>query len=181
MVRDAGRVVVAGQYTDNGPVEVDPHAQINRKHVELRGSWGSDFSHFLRVDRLMSRTPRAVSLARVMITRTYCLDDAEKALDAVRAREVVKAAIAPNDATTTDGRPERARAEEDHRAPPEIPCEQEERRALDRGAGIARGLRRRELSRRAMLEGALSASGALVGASVLGCGGGRLTADRRRR
>jgi L-iditol 2-dehydrogenase len=48
LVRDGGRVVVVGQYTDHGPVPIHPHLQINRKHVEIRGCWGSDYSHFHR-------------------------------------------------------------------------------------------------------------------------------------
>jgi L-iditol 2-dehydrogenase len=48
LVRDGGRVVVCGHYTDNGSVEIHPHWQINRKHVELRGCWGSRYEHFYR-------------------------------------------------------------------------------------------------------------------------------------
>jgi threonine dehydrogenase-like Zn-dependent dehydrogenase len=51
MTRDNGRYVVVGQYTDAGPVEINPHWDINRKHLEIRGCWGSDFSHFYRQAR----------------------------------------------------------------------------------------------------------------------------------
>src|SRR5687768_10826882 len=37
LVRDGGRVVICGQYTDHGPTSINPHLQINRKHVEIRG------------------------------------------------------------------------------------------------------------------------------------------------
>lgn len=94
MVRDDGRVVVAGQYTDNGTVELDPHSAINRKHVEIRGSWGSDFSHFHRSIELQGRHHTRFPW-REMISRTYDLDGAADALEAVRRREVTKAAIAP--------------------------------------------------------------------------------------
>src|ERR1043166_2389548 len=30
LVRDGGRVVVCGQYTDNGSIEINPHWQLNR-------------------------------------------------------------------------------------------------------------------------------------------------------
>ena len=95
MVRDAGRVVVAGQYTDNGAVEINPHTLLNKKHVDLRGSWGSDFSHFHRSIELMS-IHRERFPWRDMVSRAYGLDDANAALEAVRRREVVKAAIAPS-------------------------------------------------------------------------------------
>lgn len=94
MVRDDGRVVIAGQYTNNGVVEIDPHALINRKHVEIRGSWGSDFSHFYRSIELQGRHHTRFPW-REMISGVYDLDHANEALAAVRNREVVKAAIAP--------------------------------------------------------------------------------------
>src|SRR5437762_10135865 len=50
--RDAGRVVVVGQYTDHGPISTEaafnPHLDLNQKHQDVRGCWGSDFSHFYR-------------------------------------------------------------------------------------------------------------------------------------
>jgi L-iditol 2-dehydrogenase len=94
LVRDGGRAVVCGQYTDNGPVEIHPHWQINRKHVELRGCWGSDFSHFHRSIAVMARHHGRFPW-REMITRTYGLEEINEALRAVEAREVVKAAVAP--------------------------------------------------------------------------------------
>ena len=54
MTRDGGRYVVVGHYADAGTVELNPHLEINRKHLEIRGVWGVDFSHFykaLKVDR----------------------------------------------------------------------------------------------------------------------------------
>jgi hypothetical protein len=36
LVRDGWRVVVCGHYTHDGSIEIYPHWQINRKHVELR-------------------------------------------------------------------------------------------------------------------------------------------------
>lgn len=46
--RDGGRVVVCGQYSNSGDTSINPHRLINRKHIELRGVWGSDYSHFHR-------------------------------------------------------------------------------------------------------------------------------------
>jgi L-iditol 2-dehydrogenase len=46
--RDAGRVVIAGQYTNVGEVSFNPHLDLNMKHLDIRGCWGSDFSHFYR-------------------------------------------------------------------------------------------------------------------------------------
>ena len=38
--RDAGRVVVVGQYTDHGEVGFNPHLDLNKKHLDIRGCWG---------------------------------------------------------------------------------------------------------------------------------------------
>ena len=94
MVRDGGRVIVAGHYTDNGPVTVHPHWQINRKHVELRGCWGSEFEHFYRAVELVHRFGGRVPW-REMIGGRWDLDHAGDALDAVATRRVTKAVIAP--------------------------------------------------------------------------------------
>jgi L-iditol 2-dehydrogenase len=95
LVRDGGRVVIAGHYTDNGPVTIHPHWQVNRKHVELRGCWGSEFSHFYRAVDLAHRFGDRVPW-REMVSARYRLDDADEALEAVASREVLKALIAPS-------------------------------------------------------------------------------------
>ena len=94
VVRDGGRVVVCGHYTDNGPVEIHPHWQINRKHVELRGCWGSRYEHFHRAVDVAARFG-AVKPWREMVSARYALADAQRALDAVATRTAVKALIAP--------------------------------------------------------------------------------------
>lgn len=93
LVRDGGRVVVVGQYTDHGTVPLNPHQQINRKHVEIRGCWGSDFSHFHRAVAIATRYQDRVPW-RDLAGRRFPLAQAEAALDAVERREVVKAIIA---------------------------------------------------------------------------------------
>src|SRR5438477_4202412 len=56
--RYAGRVVIVGQYTDHGPVSTNaafnPHLDLNKKHLDVRGCWGSDFSHFYRSAQIVS-------------------------------------------------------------------------------------------------------------------------------
>lgn len=94
LVRDGGTVVVAGQYTDTGDVRIHPHWQVTRKHVEIRGCWGSDFSHFYRAVRIAARHHAHVPW-REMIGAQFDLDHAGDALAAVERREVTKAIIAP--------------------------------------------------------------------------------------
>ncbi|MEW5916589.1 MAG: zinc-binding dehydrogenase [Gemmatimonadota bacterium] len=94
IVRDGGRVVIAGQYTDVGDVRIHPHYQINRKHVEIRGCWGSDYSHVHRAVQIAARFGDRVPW-REMIGGRFGLADAGKALAAVERREVTKAVIVP--------------------------------------------------------------------------------------
>jgi L-iditol 2-dehydrogenase len=92
--RDAGRVVVVGQYTDHGAVAFNPHLDLNRKHLEIRGCWGSDFSHFYRGVALMADAQRSAPWARIRLER-FGLDGADAALAAVERGSVVKALIDP--------------------------------------------------------------------------------------
>jgi L-iditol 2-dehydrogenase len=95
LVRDGGRVVVCGQYTDGGDVAINPHTQLNRKHIEVHGCWGSDFSHLYRSVRVAARNADRVPW-REMIGARYGLDDAGRALEAVAGRQVTKAVIVPD-------------------------------------------------------------------------------------
>jgi threonine dehydrogenase-like Zn-dependent dehydrogenase len=94
MTRDAGRLVVVGQYTDAGDVSINPHWDINRKHLEIRGCWGSDFSHVYRGVRVLARYGDRFNWEG-MITRTYTLEEANQALEDVASLKVVKALIKP--------------------------------------------------------------------------------------
>ncbi len=97
LVRDGGRVVVCGHYTDNGSVDIHPHWQINRKHVELRGCWGSRYEHFHRAVEIASRFGGEKPWAQ-MAGRTYELADVASALAAVANRSAVKAVVRLNPA-----------------------------------------------------------------------------------
>lgn len=94
MTRDAGRLVIVGQYTDAGDLIINPHWDINRKHLEVRGCWGSDFSHFYRGVRVLARYGDRFPWEQ-MITRAYALDEANQALADVEQLKVVKAVIRP--------------------------------------------------------------------------------------
>ena len=59
-LRDGGRYVVAGHYTDVGPSTINAHQHINRKHLDIRGCWGS------RVEPLPGSAPAARSSMRTV-------------------------------------------------------------------------------------------------------------------
>ena len=92
--RDAGRVVIVGQYTDHGPVEFNPHADLNRKHLDVRGCWGSDFSHFYRGAQIVCDDTRAQPWSEMRLNR-FGLKDANEALEKVASGGVLKALIDP--------------------------------------------------------------------------------------
>ena len=98
MTRDGGRYVIVGHYTDTGSVEVNPHLDINRKHLDVRGCWGSDFSHFYRGLRILDRHADQFPHGGWdhMVSQCYGLDDMNVALAAVAGGEVVKAIVSPN-------------------------------------------------------------------------------------
>ena len=99
--RDGGRLVVVGQYTDAGEASFNPHLDLNQKHLEIRGCWGSDFSHFYRAVRLMDDTLRS-SIWDQIPARTFSLQEADAALRAVESGSVVKALIRPAGAPLDD-------------------------------------------------------------------------------
>jgi threonine dehydrogenase-like Zn-dependent dehydrogenase len=90
--RDAGTVVVVGQYTDHGEASFNPHFDLNKKHLDVRGCWGSDFSHFYRSAQLASAKPE---LWAGMKLDSYDLKGANEALAAVAEGRVLKALIEP--------------------------------------------------------------------------------------
>jgi threonine dehydrogenase-like Zn-dependent dehydrogenase len=94
--RDAGRVVIVGQYTDHGETSFNPHLDLNRKHLDVRGCWGSDFSHFYRAVQIVSDPVRSASWSALQNRLThYALADANRALEAVREGNLLKAIINP--------------------------------------------------------------------------------------
>jgi L-iditol 2-dehydrogenase len=87
--------VIVGQYTDAGEVAINPHLEINKKHLEIRGCWGSDFSHFYRMVNVLARHGDRVGWEK-MISREYKLSEMNTALDDVAKGSVVKAVVKPN-------------------------------------------------------------------------------------
>jgi len=90
--RDAGTVVVVGQYTDHGETSFNPHLDLNKKHLDVRGCWGSEFSHFYRAAQLVSQRPEAWTQMTLI---SYGLNQANEALQDVKEGRVLKALIRP--------------------------------------------------------------------------------------
>lgn len=95
LVRDGGTYVVAGHYTDGGSVDLNPHTRLNRKHVDLRGQWGTDFHHLARALAVFARHRHRLPFREVVGAR-YGLDRTDQALDDVEALRVTKAVVDPS-------------------------------------------------------------------------------------
>lgn len=100
LTRDGGRYVVVGHYTDTGTAAINPHTAINRKQLDIRGCWGSDFSHFYRavgvVDRFDARIPGGGW--EQLISGRYGLGELDRALRAVECGESIKSLVVPHQA-----------------------------------------------------------------------------------
>lgn len=94
LLRDGGTYVIAGHYTDVGTATINPHVDINRKHADVRGQWGTDIGHLVRALSLLAKYHERLPFGRVIGGR-YKLADAGTALADVEARRVTKAIIVP--------------------------------------------------------------------------------------
>lgn len=94
LVRDGGRVVVVGQYTDAGDITISPHRHLNAKHITLLGSWGYEFRHLHLAMGGLERTRTRFDWAG-FVSREYGLAQAGEALEAMKQQAVLKALIRP--------------------------------------------------------------------------------------
>jgi len=95
LIRDGGRYVIAGHYTDAGPSSINVHQQINRKHLEIRGCWGSEVAHFVRALRVLEAHHRTIPWQAIG-ARTYQLGQINQALADAEAMRLTKALVKPH-------------------------------------------------------------------------------------
>lgn len=94
LVRDGGRYVIAGHYTNAGPSAINAHEQINRKHLEIRGCWGSEPTHFVRALQILAQHASRIPW-RAIGAKVYALDELNEALADAEAMRLPKALVAP--------------------------------------------------------------------------------------
>ena len=94
LARDGGAYVIAGHYTNVGDSRINAHEHINRKHLEIRGCWGSEVRHFLRALDALARYGAEVPWARIG-ARTYGLNEINDALAAAESLAIPKALVDP--------------------------------------------------------------------------------------
>lgn len=94
MARNGGTYVIAGHYTDAGDSAINAHHHINRKHLDIRGCWGSEVGHFVRALGALERYADDVPWSRIG-ARTFGLHELNEALAVAGALEVPKALVDP--------------------------------------------------------------------------------------
>src|SRR4029077_8337481 len=94
LARVGGRYVIAGHYTDAGDSTVNAHHQINRKHLEIRGCWGSEPRHFLRAISILERHGAGIPFRKIG-ARSYGLAELNSALADAESMRIPKALVDP--------------------------------------------------------------------------------------
>jgi len=94
LARDGGRYVIAGHYTNAGPSTINAHEQINRKHLEIRGCWGSEPTHFVRALDVLAQHAARIPWSAIG-GKVYALDELNQALADAEAMRLPKALVAP--------------------------------------------------------------------------------------
>jgi threonine dehydrogenase-like Zn-dependent dehydrogenase len=94
LVRDGGRYVIAGHYTDVGSSTINAHHHINRKHLQILGCWGSEARHFVRALELLGEHASKIPW-RSIGERTYPLSAVGDALVDAEAMTITKALVDP--------------------------------------------------------------------------------------
>jgi L-iditol 2-dehydrogenase len=94
LVRDGGRYVIAGHYTDAGASHINAHHHINRKHLEIRGCWGSEAGHFLRALTVLDMYAETLPF-RDIGAKVYAMREINAALADAEAMRLPKALVNP--------------------------------------------------------------------------------------
>jgi L-iditol 2-dehydrogenase len=108
LARNGGMYVIAGHYTDQGVSRINAHTQINRKHLDVRGCWGSEVRHLVRALTMLERSASILPWREIGRAR-YGLDELNRALADAEAMRVPKALVDPQRMTVAR-RPNEARA-----------------------------------------------------------------------
>ena len=62
---DVGRVVVVEQNRDHGEICFNPYHDLSKKHLDVRGCWRTNFSHFYRGGQMVLDEYRSAPWAKL--------------------------------------------------------------------------------------------------------------------
>ena len=96
LARNGGAYVIAGHYTNVGDSTINAHEHINRKHLDIRGCWGSEVGHFLRALRALDRYHQDIPWHLIGAQR-FGLKAINEALAVAASMEIPKALVDPWD------------------------------------------------------------------------------------
>lgn len=91
LTRRGGKFVEVGHYTNPGTVPVNPHIICN-KDMDILGSWTYPPTQFGTVLELMRLARGRIPLDEI-VTHKYKVEDAQKSIDTLKAREGIKHAL----------------------------------------------------------------------------------------
>ena len=94
LARNGGTYVIAGHYTNTGDSTINAHEHINRKHLDIRGCWGSEVGHFLRALRALERYHHEIPW-HLIGAQTFGLSQINEALACAGALTIPKALVDP--------------------------------------------------------------------------------------
>ncbi len=94
LVRNGGAYVIAGHYTNTGDSTINAHEHINRKHLDIRGCWGSEVGHFLRALRVLDAHRDDVPWHEIG-AKTFGLSEINTALRVAESLTIPKALVDP--------------------------------------------------------------------------------------
>ena len=77
---------------ENGTIKLDCFAHICRKNLRLQGIWVSDTRHTYQAIELIKANTK---LFNKLITHSYSLEEANKALEKMKEKEAIKAVLMP--------------------------------------------------------------------------------------
>jgi len=94
LARNGGAYVIAGHYTNVGDSRINAHEHINRKHLDIRGCWGSEVRHFLLALDALARYGAEVPWASIG-AKTFGLGQLNEALAEAERLTIPKALVNP--------------------------------------------------------------------------------------
>ncbi|MFB7874101.1 zinc-binding dehydrogenase [Nocardia sp. NPDC056064] len=90
LARRGGAYLIVGQYTDAGPVEINPH-HIVRQQLDVMGSWAFSGAHLVEYVRMLPAIAARFDVGSLVTE--YPIEEYSAAMDSVRTGGVLKAVL----------------------------------------------------------------------------------------
>jgi threonine dehydrogenase-like Zn-dependent dehydrogenase len=94
MLRIGGTLLVAGNYIDMGPTEINPQRQILSKSVHIIGVNGQTASSYAACLRLIKRFSRTIPIEK-MVTHKFKIQEVEAAMKTALGMQSMEVVITP--------------------------------------------------------------------------------------